>query len=112
MVDTSFHNSTTLLMLGSLDPYWESQLLMEYSKDLFTCKVLDGKVMDGRYKVVEESFIPMISPIWLENPSSRRNYLMQPMRSFFQNSLASLEHIILSYMDSCGKNSNRRCTLI
>ena len=26
---------------------------MECSKDLFTCKVLDGKMIDGRYKVVE-----------------------------------------------------------
>ena len=26
---------------------------MEYSKDLFTCKVLDGKVMDRMYKVVK-----------------------------------------------------------
>ena len=26
---------------------------MEYSKDLFTCKVLNGQVMDGRYKVVD-----------------------------------------------------------
>ena len=25
---------------------------MEYSKDLFTCKVIDGKEMDGEYKVV------------------------------------------------------------
>ena len=30
----SFHNSTTLSLLGSLDPYWESQLLVEYSKNL------------------------------------------------------------------------------
>lgn len=52
MTNASFHISTTLSMLGSLDPYWESQLLMEYSKDLFTCKVLDGQEMDGKYKVV------------------------------------------------------------
>ena len=49
---TSFHNFTALSLLGSLDPYWKSQLLVEYSKNLFTCKVLDGKVMDMRYKVV------------------------------------------------------------
>ena len=27
--------------------------MMEYSKDLFTCGVLDGEVMDGRFKVVD-----------------------------------------------------------
>ena len=53
MTDTSFQTSTTLSMLGSLDPYWESQLLMEYSKNLFTCKVIDCQVMDKRYNVVD-----------------------------------------------------------
>ena len=53
MIDTSFQISTTLSLLGSLDPYWKSQLLVEYSKDLFTCKVLDGKVIDGKYRVVD-----------------------------------------------------------
>ena len=46
MTNASFQTSTTLSILGSLDPYWESQLLMEYSKGLFTCKVLDGQAMD------------------------------------------------------------------
>ena len=50
---TSFHNSTTLSLLRSLDSYWESQLLVEYSKKLFTCKVLDGKRKYRRYKVVD-----------------------------------------------------------
>ena len=52
MIGAAFKISIALSLLGSLDPYWESQLLMEYSKDLFTCEVLDGKVMYGRYKVV------------------------------------------------------------
>lgn len=53
MTGPTLQISTTLSLLGSLYPYWESQLLMEYSKDLFTCKVLDGKVMNGGYKVVD-----------------------------------------------------------
>ena len=53
MTDTSFQTSISLSMLGSLDPYWESQILMEYSKDLFTCKVLDEQVIDGRYREVD-----------------------------------------------------------
>ena len=40
-------------MLGRMDPYWESKILVEYSKNLFTCKVLDGKVIDWRYRVVD-----------------------------------------------------------
>ena len=53
MTDTSFQIYTMLSLLGSLDPYWESQLLVEYSKNLFTCKILYGQVIDGRYRVVD-----------------------------------------------------------
>ena len=52
MIGVEFQTSTALSFMGILDPYWDSQLLMEYNKDPFTCEVLDGKVMDGRYKVV------------------------------------------------------------
>ena len=96
MTNASFHTYTMLSMLRSLDPYWESQLMMEYSKDLFTCKVLEEQEMNGKYKVVMESFIFMIRSTYLKVPSSRKNYLTQPMRSFFQIPLDSLKHIILS----------------
>ena len=41
------------LSLRGIDPYWESQLLVEYSKNHFTCEVLDGKVTVQRYRVVD-----------------------------------------------------------
>ena len=53
MKESSVHISTMLSLLGRMDPYWESQLFMEYSKNLFTCKVLDKQVVDGRYRVVD-----------------------------------------------------------
>jgi hypothetical protein len=33
---------------------WKSHLLVEYSKDKFTCEILDGKVHDNRYKVIDD----------------------------------------------------------
>jgi len=38
----------------SLDTYWRARLLVEYSKDRFACEVLDGHVVDDRYRVVDE----------------------------------------------------------
>ena len=38
----AFQISTALPFLESLDPCWDSQLKMEYSKDLFTWGVLEG----------------------------------------------------------------------
>ena len=45
-------SSDLLSFLEILDPYWDSELMMEYSKDLFTWRVLDGEVKDERFKVV------------------------------------------------------------
>jgi len=38
----------------SLDTDWRAQLLVEYSKDRFACEVLNGEVVDDRYRVVNE----------------------------------------------------------
>ena len=38
----------------SVDSYWKTQLLVEYSKDCFTCEILDGQVTDESYRVIDE----------------------------------------------------------
>ena len=35
------HARSPALSLGGIDPYWRSQLLVEYSKDLGACMILD-----------------------------------------------------------------------
>ena len=42
---------SALSLLGSLDPYWKSQLLVDYSKDLHTCMILDDKLHEEGYLV-------------------------------------------------------------
>ena len=39
------------LSLRKIDPYWRSQLLVEYSKDLGACMILDDLDGDDRYMV-------------------------------------------------------------
>ena len=75
VIATSFQNSIALSLLGSLDPYWESQLLVEYSKNLFTCKVLDGKMEDRRYKVVD-GVIYFHDQIYLAKESKLKDQLL------------------------------------
>ena len=53
MTGAAFQTSTALSFLESLDPYWDSQLMMEYSKDLFTWEIIKGEVVDERFKVVD-----------------------------------------------------------
>ena len=44
MTDISADASSMLSLLGSLDPYWKSQLLVDYSNDLHTCMILDDQL--------------------------------------------------------------------
>ena len=46
------HDRSVALSLLSIDSYWRYQLLVEYSKDLFSCRVLDDQLSDGRHTVV------------------------------------------------------------
>ena len=41
MIGTSMDVSLVLSLLNNADLYWKSQLLVEYSKDLHTCMILD-----------------------------------------------------------------------
>jgi hypothetical protein len=33
---------------------WKAHLLVEYSKNKFACEVMDGQVMDDRYRVLDD----------------------------------------------------------
>ena len=49
--------------------------MVEYSKNLFTCKVLDGKVIDGRYRVVD-GVIYFHDQIYLTRDSKLKDELL------------------------------------
>ena len=38
----------------SIETDWRAQLLVEYSKDRFSCEVVDGQITDERYRVMDE----------------------------------------------------------
>ena len=48
------HFRSSTLSLRRIDPYWRSQLLVEYSKDLGACMILDDLEGDDRYMVDDE----------------------------------------------------------
>jgi hypothetical protein len=33
---------------------WKSHLLVEYSKNKFSCELMDGHIQDDRYRVVDD----------------------------------------------------------
>jgi hypothetical protein len=33
---------------------WKSHLLVEYSKNKFSCEFMDGKIQDDRYRVIDD----------------------------------------------------------
>ena len=54
MVADALSRRPTALSLMSLDADWRARILVEYSKDRFACKVLDGQMTDDRYRVIDE----------------------------------------------------------
>ena len=50
MIDVLCDISSTL-SLWRIDPYWKSQLLVDYSKDIFTCMILDDQLHEEEYSV-------------------------------------------------------------
>ena len=77
--------------------------MMEYSKDLFTCGVIDGEVKDERFKVVD-GVIYFYNLILLNKDSKLKEGLLdESMRSCFPNPLVLSKHIILSWVVSYGK---------
>ena len=48
MTDYLYDRSSTL-SLWRVDPYWKSQLLVDYSKDIFTCMILDDQLQEEQH---------------------------------------------------------------
>ena len=46
--------TSSMLSLRRVDPYWRSHVLVEYSKDLGACMILDDPEGDHRYMVDDE----------------------------------------------------------
>ena len=72
---TALHDRSTVLSLLSIDPYWRSQLLVEYSKDIFACRVLDDQLSDGRYAVMD-GVIYFQSRVFLTRDSKLKEKLL------------------------------------
>jgi hypothetical protein len=48
--------------------YWKAHLLVEYSKNKFSCEVMDEQVMDDRYRVLDDIISTRIRSTWFQNP--------------------------------------------
>ena len=44
----------TSLSLMSISTDWRSHLLVEYSKNKFTCELLDEQIQDDQYRVIDD----------------------------------------------------------
>ena len=53
VVDALSRRPATLSLL-EISADWKAHLLVEYSKNRFTCEILDGQVQDDRYRVIDD----------------------------------------------------------
>ena len=76
------HARSPALSLRRIDPYWTSQLLVEYSKDLGACMILDDPDGDDRY-MVDDAFIYSYGRIFLTRSSSLKEKLLHAAHEDF-----------------------------
>ena len=72
----ALHERSSLLSLWRIDPYWNSQLLVEYSKDIFTCMILDGQVHEEGYSI-KDGVILYHGRIFFPRASKLKEKLLQ-----------------------------------
>ena len=69
------HAKSPALSLRRIDPYWRSQLLVEYSKDIGACMVLDDPYLDDDY-MVDDVVIYSHGRVFLTRASSLKEKLL------------------------------------
>jgi hypothetical protein len=53
VVDVLFRRPVSCSLM-EISADWKSHLLVEYSKNQFACKIMDGKIQDDRYRVIDD----------------------------------------------------------
>lgn len=64
------------LSLLEISVDWKAHLLVEYSKNKFACKILDGQVQDDKYRVIDD-VIYLKGRIYLVPGSKLKEQIMQ-----------------------------------
>jgi len=54
VVVDSLSRRHSVFSLAEVSVYWKSTLLVEYSKNTFSCELMEGTNQDERYKVVDD----------------------------------------------------------
>ena len=75
VVDALSRRPATLSLL-EISTDWKAHLLVEYSKNRFTCEILDGQVQDDRYRVIDD-VIYYNDRIYLVSESKLKEKIMQ-----------------------------------
>ena len=76
------HARSPALSLRRIDPYWRSQLLVEYSKDLGACMILDDPDREDRY-MVDDVVIYFYGKIFLTRAYSLNEKLLHAAHEDF-----------------------------
>ena len=54
VVTDALSRRPTSFSLSSISTDWRELLLVEYSKNKFSCELLDGKIQDDRYRIIDD----------------------------------------------------------
>ena len=54
VVADALSQKPTICSLEQISTDWKTQLLVEYSKNMFSCEIMDGHIHNDRYRVVDD----------------------------------------------------------
>ena len=107
------HYISSVLSLRRIDPYWRSQLLVEYSKDIGACTILDDPGGDDRY-MVDDVVIYSYGRIFLTRFSSLKEKMLHATHEDFSSmhfnayfqlmeefTWEGIQHDIFQHMERC-----------
>ena len=90
MTSTSMDVSAVLSLLSSVDLYWKSQLIVEYSKDLHTSMILDDMQQEEGY-LVQGGVIYHHGRVFFARASKLKQKILQGAHEeFFLNHMHSM----------------------
>jgi uracil DNA glycosylase len=81
---------------------WKSHLLVEYSKNHFACKIMDGQIQDDRYRVIDDVIFYKDRVYFVPNLGLKKKILTanhdSPLaghQGFFQNLQANQREVLM-----------------
>jgi hypothetical protein len=79
VVADAFSRRPSIYAMTDVSVDWKDLLVIEYSKNNSSCQVMDGKIQDDNFKVINGIIYTRAKSLWFMNRPSRPRYYRHVM---------------------------------